>query len=125
MRPHARSRLLTTAMTVALAGGITGVAASGHVGPFAALGAAAQHTVASQLPNVPLRADSLYPEPTPPPTEHETIIVTDPAPARAPSAANMSTSGATGTPEPTAGPSPSSQPCYDDCGGGGGGGGDN
>jgi hypothetical protein len=108
-------------MTVALAGGITGVAASGHVGPFAALGATAQHTVASHLPSVPLRADSLYPEPTPPPTEHETIIVTDPAPSRPPSVAYTSTPGPTATSEPSVSPSPTTQPCYDDCGGGGGG----
>ena len=110
-------------MTVALAGGITGVAAAGHVGPFEALGAATQHTVATQLPSVPLRADGLYPAPTPPPTVHETIVVTDPAPSRAPSVARTSTPGATETPAPSASPSPTSQPCYDDCGGGGGGGG--
>jgi hypothetical protein len=110
-------------MLVALSGVITGVAAAGHVGPFAALGAAAQHTVATQLPSVPLRADSLYPAPTPPPTVHETIVVTDPAPSRAPSLAGTSTPGAAETPAPSASPSPTSQPCHDeDCGGGGGGG---
>ena len=108
-------------MLVALSGVITGVAAAGHVGPFAALGVAAQHTVATQLPSVPLRADSLYPAPTQPPELHETIVVTDP-PRAASSAPGTLAPGAR-SPESTASPSPSSQPCYDDCGGGGGGGG--
>jgi hypothetical protein len=107
-------------MLVALSGVITGVAAAGHVGPFAALGAATQHTVASQLPSVPLRADSLYPSPTQPPAVNETIVVTDPARPAAPrsSATPYPSSGGSATPEPTASPSPTGS-CGDDCGGGG------
>jgi hypothetical protein len=110
-------------MLVALSGVITGVAAAGHVGPFAALGAAAEHTVATQLPSTPLRADSLYPAPTQPPAVHETIVITDPArfaPASAASGTPAPTPESTATPEPTASPSPTTTPCHDDdCGGGG------
>ena len=125
MRPHARSQFFSTAVLVGLAGVITGVGAAGHVGPFAALGAAAQHTVAAQLPGAPLRADSLYPAPTKPPTVHEIIVITDPAPTARPGS-GYSGGGptSTATPWPTATASPTPW-CDDSCGGGGGGGGDN
>ncbi len=110
-------------MLVGLSGVITGVAAAGHVGPFATLGAAAEHTVATQLPSTPLRADSMYPAPTPPPTVHETIVITDPAPPARTSAASGTpapTPESTATAEPSASPSPTPTPCHgDDCGGGG------
>ena len=126
MRPHARSHFVSTAVLVGLTGVITGVGAAGHVGPFAALGAAVQHTVAVRLPCAPLRADSLYPAPTKPPTVHETIVITDPAPTARPTSgySGRPSETATATPWPTATPSPTPW-CDDSCGGGGGGGGDN
>ncbi|MFZ0180194.1 MAG: hypothetical protein WAL84_10050 [Candidatus Dormiibacterota bacterium] len=126
MRGHARSRVFSTVVLVGLAGVVTGVGAAGHIGPFAALGAAAQHTVAAQLPGAPLRADSLYPPPTKPPTVRETIVITDPAPTARPGS-GYSTGGpsSTATPRPTATAAPAPW-CDDSCsGGGGGGGGDN
>jgi hypothetical protein len=120
--PHARSHFVSTAVLVGLAGVITGVGAAGHVGPFAALGAAAQHTVAAQIPGAPLRADSLYPAPTKPPTVHEIIVITDPAPTARPGSGYSGGPSSTATPWPTATASPTPW-CDDSCGGGGGGGG--
>jgi hypothetical protein len=123
LRPHARSHFFSTVVLVGLAGVITGVGAAGHVGPFAALGAGAQHTVAAQLPGTPLRADSLYPAPTTPPTVHEITVITDPAPtARPRSGYSAGGHGSMATPWPTATSSPPPW-CDDSCGGGGGGGG--
>ena len=124
MRPRTRSHFFSTVVLVGLAGVITGLGAAGHIGPFAALGAGAPHTVAAQLPGTPLRADSLYPAPTKPPTVHEIIVITDPAPtARPGSGYSAGSPSATATPSPTATPTPTATAspapwCDDSCGGG-------
>jgi len=115
MRPLHRPHLVTTAVLIGLTGAVTGLAAAGRIGPFDALGAE-MHAAAAQVPPAPLRADSLFPAPTPPPIIHEQIIVADPprrspAPASTPAYEPTPTSASTGNPTPT--------PCYDDCGGGG------
>lgn len=121
MRPRHRPHLVTTAILVGLTGVVTGLAAAGRIGPFDALGAE-MHVTAAQVPSAPLRADSLFPAPTPPPVVHEQIIVADPPQRRAPSPTSIPRYEATPTPAPAASPTPT--PCYDDCGGSGGGGGD-
>ena len=119
MRPHARSHFSSTVALVGLAGVITGFGAADHIGPFSGIGAGAQHTVAARLPGAPLRADSLYPAPTKPPTVHEIIVITDPAPTARPGVRYSAVGpSATATPRPTAAASPTPG-CDDSCGGGG------
>jgi len=116
MRPLHRPHLVTTAVLIGLTGAVTGLAAAGRIGPFDALGAQ-MHAAAAQVPSAPLRADSLFPAPTPPPVIHEQLIVADPPQRRSPAPSSTPVSEDTPTRTTTASPTPT--PCYDDCGGGG------
>jgi hypothetical protein len=120
VRPHHPPHLLATAVLVVISGAVIGLAAAGNIGPFASLGATAQRTVSAQPPRTPLRADSLFPLPTPPPPSHEVIVVRDPAP---PYVATRTPISRLESPDPaaapTSAPSPSPSACDDGCGGGG------
>jgi hypothetical protein len=120
VRAHHPPHLLATAVFVVISGAMIGLAAAGNIGPFASLGTASQRTVSAQPLLTPLRADSLFPRPTPPPPSHEVIVVRDPAPpyvaTRTPFPRLESPDPATA---PTSAPSPSPSACDDGCGGGG------
>lgn len=102
MRPH-HPRLLATAVLVVTSGAVIGIAAAGNVGPFAALRVTPIRAVSAQPTNTPLRADSLFPYPTPPPPTHEVIVVRDPVRPHV----------ASPTPYPRLTTPPPSGACYD------------
>lgn len=119
MRPLHRPHFVATVILVGLTGTATGVAAASRVGPFDALDVAHQSAAAAQLQPPPLRADSLFPKPTPAPATHEQLVVVDPPPAYSAPARSAATPRAE-DPSPAPSASPTPQPCYDDCGGGDG-----
>jgi hypothetical protein len=123
LRSRHRPHLLATGALVVLSGAVTGLAAAGNIGPFTSLGTTSHRTVAAQWPRTPLRADSLFPAPTPLPPVHEAIVVRDPALRHvATTPRNPSLHSPPPTAEPTSTPMPTPTPssCGDDCGGGGG-----
>jgi hypothetical protein len=116
LRPHHPPHFFATATLVVLSGILTGLAAAGNIGPFALPGTTSQRLVSAQPPPTPLRADSLFPGPTPPPPSHEVVVVRDPAPPHVATPAPISDQE---SPAPTSAPAPTPSACDDSCGGGG------
>lgn len=115
-----RPRLVIAFLVVATAGTTAGLAAAAKVGPFDALGVATRQ-VAAPVTMMPLRAGSLYPLPTQPPTLHQVIQIHDPAviePSSPPPQVRELPPSEPAHPSPTSEPTP--KPCDDDCQGGGG-----
>ena len=120
LRSHHPPHFLATATLVVLSGTLTGLAAAGNIGPFASPGTTSQHLVSAQPPPTPLRADSLFPRPTPPPPSHEVVVVRDPAPPHVATPTPISDQEPPDpTSAPTSAPAPTPSACDDGCGGGG------
>jgi hypothetical protein len=120
LRSHHAPHFFATATLVVLSGILTGLAAAGNIGPFALPGTTSQRPVSAQRPPTPLRADSLFPGPTPPPPSHEVVVVRDPAPPHVATPTPIfDQESQAPTAAPTSAPAPTPSACDDSCGGGG------